>query len=144
MSKWLRHKSKNGFTIVETIIILAIIGIFCATAIPNLNRARTYTQRDQCIINLRRIAVAKERWSLETGAKDAVTPTSSQLNAYIDDGVLKLKCPLDPNSSFATSYGVRSVSSDPVCKIDKITHTLGKVVATGSTTTTTKGPGGCL
>jgi len=128
MLKWLRRKSKNGFTIVETIIIATIIGIFAATVIPNLNRARTYSQRDQCIVNMRRIALAKEHWSIETAAGDDDTPTSAELYAYIEGGTSNLKCSLDPNSSFYTSYIINDMSTDPECIVPDSTHTLGTVV----------------
>lgn len=113
-----------GFTIVEMMVVAAIIAILCAIAIPNFMKIRTNTYRDVCITNLRRIAAAKEHWSMETGAADADTPTALQLDPYIGDSTASLICPLDTSKTFSTSYIVNAISTNPACNISPGSHVL--------------------
>ena len=61
-----RKNKKAGFTLVEIMIVVAIIGLLAAIAIPNFVRARTTAQMNACINNLRQIDSAKQQWALET------------------------------------------------------------------------------
>ena len=58
---------KKGFTLVEIMIVVAIIGLLAAIAIPSFMRARTTSQANACINNLRQIESAKDQYALEAG-----------------------------------------------------------------------------
>lgn len=58
---------KKGFTLVEIMIVVAIIGLLAAIAIPSFMKARTTSQKNACINNLRQIESAKDQYSIETG-----------------------------------------------------------------------------
>ena len=117
-------RNREGMSIVEVVIVAFIIGILCALAIPNFTKIRGNVYKDKCITNLRRIATAKEHWSLETEALDTATPTTSQLDTYVKDGVSSLVCPLDAAEGFSTSYEVNNLTANPACKIKPETHKL--------------------
>ena len=100
---------KAGFTLVEIMIVVAIIGLLAAIAIPNFVKARTTAQKNACINNLRQIDGAKEQWALEKKQAPGAAINQSEVDQYIKGG--KPKCPA------GGSYTYNAVDTNPVCDV---------------------------
>src|SRR5436305_13122668 len=69
----------SGFTLVEIMIVVAIIALLAAIAIPNFVKARTASQKSACIANLKQIDGAKATWALEAKKQTTDTPVDTDL-----------------------------------------------------------------
>lgn len=121
------HAKRGGFTLVEIMIVVAIIGLLAAIAIPNFVKARTTSQQNACINNLRLVDAAKQQWALEQRKQTTDTPAGTDLQVYLGHGAGgELPwCPEDSSQSYTNSYNgsVGNVGTKPYCSIDT-THIL--------------------
>ena len=109
----MRHRTsrKAGFTLVEIMIVVAIIGLLAAIAIPNFVRARTQSQKNVCVNNLRQIDGAVQQWALENKQASGATVANTDVFPYLKNSVV---CPAG-GTTFANSYAVTTVSAKPTC-----------------------------
>ena len=134
-------KRQSGFTLVEIMIVVAIIGLLAAIAIPSFMRARTTSQQNACVNNLRMIEDGKERYAMEMGltngapiaATDDTTRFGVLVNTNTPDQSYIRQFPLCPASTTiqstsrtaslaANDYVVNPVGTRAVCRIVAGTH----------------------
>ncbi|MBI5772626.1 MAG: prepilin-type N-terminal cleavage/methylation domain-containing protein [Verrucomicrobia bacterium] len=99
---------KSGFTLVEIMIVVAIIGLLAAIAIPNFVKARTTAQKNACVANLKQIDGAVQQWALENKKSSGDTATTTDVLAFLKGSTL----PACPSGGV---YSTGAVSASPAC-----------------------------
>jgi prepilin-type N-terminal cleavage/methylation domain-containing protein len=101
---------QKGFTLVEIMIVVAIIALLAAIAVPGFLRARKRSQASRILNDLRMIDSALDQYAIENNKKSNVPVGTADWTSYIKKG-----SPLynTGNSIFGTAYGPQTVDQIP-------------------------------
>jgi prepilin-type N-terminal cleavage/methylation domain-containing protein len=112
-------RGRKGFTLVEIMIVVLIIGILLAIAVPNFVKARENSRAKSCLSNLRTISYAKEQWAVEF--KKHTTDTPGDTDLYGSAGYIR-STPLCPGGG---TYTISDLATVPTCSIGTNGNTYG-------------------
>ena len=98
--------NRKGFTLVEIMIVVAIIALLAAIAIPSFSKSRNAARLSSCINNMRLIQHAKEQWATTNSKLDTDTAPVTDINAYLKNA---------PTCPSGGTYTYGTVATTPTC-----------------------------
>ena len=110
MLQTLNTKRRGGFTLVEIMIVVSIIFLLAAIAIPNFLRARKRSQATRILEDLRILDAAVDLYAIETNKQTGFVPTFGDLKNYMKTGTVLYTSGTD---LFGNSYGPFTVDTIP-------------------------------
>lgn len=105
-------RERTGFTLVEILIVVMIIGILLTVAVPNFAAAREKARARLCVKNLWSIHQAKDQYAMDN--KTAPTDPGPALNVLCGPGNYIKQIVTCPSGG---AYAVNDFSTDPTCSI---------------------------
>ena len=115
-----RKMRAKGFTLVEMMIVVAIIGMLAVIAIPQWVHARAASQTQACINNLRQIFGATQQWALDFRKGPDAPVAPDDILPYLKSAVV---CPAGgPTATFGSTFTLTTVSNLPICRVAPATH----------------------
>jgi prepilin-type N-terminal cleavage/methylation domain-containing protein len=103
-------KKRAGFTLVEIMIVVAIIALLAAIAVPGFLRARKRSQASKILNDLRMIDGAIDQYAIETGKKTGDTVDTADWTNYLKKDSTLYATGKD---LFGNGYGTQTVDSLP-------------------------------
>jgi prepilin-type N-terminal cleavage/methylation domain-containing protein len=112
----MNNYKKQGFTLVEIMIVVMIIGLLAAIAVPGFQKARNSAYEKSCINNLRLIEGAKDQYAIDEGLVTDDAIPDGALDVYFKNETM-IECPIEG------TYDIGAVDTAPTCDAhDDTTH----------------------
>ena len=105
---------RKGFTLVEIMIVVLIIGILLAIAVPNFIKARETSRAKSCIANLKQIDAAKEQWAMDN--RVPATQAAPALSTLVGTTAYIKNSPQCPSGGTYT-VGASTIADPPTCSV---------------------------
>ena len=105
------NKKRGGFTLVEIMIVVAIIALLAAIAVPGFLRARKRSQASRIINDLRLIDAAVDQYAIENNKQTGTSVPVAAWTAYLKKGSVLYNTGKD---LFSNTYGAQTVDSLPL------------------------------
>ena len=104
------NKRRGGFTLVEIMIVVAIIALLAAIAVPGFLRARKRSQASRILNDLRMIDAAVDQYAIETNRSTGNTVAVTDWTNYLKKGSMLYN---SGNSILGSAYGPQTVDTIP-------------------------------
>ena len=104
------NKRRGGFTLVEIMIVVAIIALLAAIAVPGFLRARKRSQATKILNDLRMIDAAVDQYAIETNRATGSTVLIADWTSYLKSGTILYNTGAD---LFGNSYNDQVVDALP-------------------------------
>ncbi|OFX15803.1 MAG: hypothetical protein A2Z18_10725 [Armatimonadetes bacterium RBG_16_58_9] len=108
-----RNSARIGFSLIEIMVVIMVLSLLVAMAVPHFIRARDSSRGKACTQNLREFETAKEQWAMNTRAAASETPAVADLVTEYMKGT-EDTLPLCPSSG---SYQLNDLGTLPTCDI---------------------------
>ncbi len=104
-------KARRAFTLVEIMIVVLIIGILLAIAVPNFVKARETSRTNACIANLKQIQAAKEEWAMDNKKNATDSPAFTDLVGTGSTGYIQANASTPGGAPVCPSGGTYTIGN---------------------------------